>query len=130
MLQKQAIDLEDVKAKRKAYNKAWRLANPGYEKQWVAKNPDKKHAKRIKWLYGITLEDYNTMFVNQKGCCAICSKHRNEQKRNLSVDHCHKTNTVRQLLCDLCNRAIGYMKEDVNLLESAIEYLRRHHGSS
>ena len=61
----------------------------------------------LKITYGITLEDYNKMFRNQQGCCALCSKHQNEFEMKLSVDHDHKNGRVRGLLCNPCNIRLG-----------------------
>lgn len=118
-----------TKEQKATYQKEWFKKHPNYHKEWNRKNFDKKNAKRYKWLYGITLEQYNAMFDIQKGCCAICNKHQTEFKRRLSVDHCHETGKVRQLLCDLCNRALGYFKDSPELLETAASYLRKHNGA-
>lgn len=40
-----------------------------------------------------------------------------------SIDHCHKTGKVRGLLCKTCNTGIGHLKDDPNILRSAINYL-------
>ncbi len=37
----------------------------------------------------------------------------------LLVDHNHNTNTVRELLCDLCNRGLGYFGENPEYLREA-----------
>jgi len=42
------------------------------------------------------------------------------------VDHCHDTGKVRDLLCMKCNFAIGYSKEDINILTNCINYLQKH----
>ena len=44
----------------------------------------------------------------------------------LTVDHHHATKQVRGLLCNECNIGLGRFKEDVALLERAIEYLKSH----
>jgi len=74
--------------------------------------------------YGITLEDYNKIFTEQKGCCKICNTHQVELKIRLAVDHCHTTGKVRGLLCDTCNRGLGYLKDSPELLNNAINYLK------
>lgn len=74
-------------------------------------------------MYGITLNDYNKMFKNQEGCCAICGKHQTETEKRFHIDHCHSTNKVRGLLCFSCNNAIGQLNDDPAILRKAIEYL-------
>jgi hypothetical protein len=41
-------------------------------------------------------------------------------------DHDHTTNQVRGILCERCNRAIGLLRDDVDVLKNAIKYLERH----
>ena len=53
--------------------------------------------------------------INQ---CQICNK-----KEDLVVDHNHKTNVVRGILCNHCNRGIGHFLENESVLKSAIQYL-------
>jgi 5-methylcytosine-specific restriction endonuclease McrA len=73
--------------------------------------------------FNITLEDYNKMFAEQEGCCAICNKHQSEFDKALAIDHDHKSGEVRGLLCMPCNTALGKFRDDTNLLQSAIRYL-------
>jgi hypothetical protein len=47
----------------------------------------KSHLKR---KYGITLDQYNQLFAQQNGSCAICSRHQSEFKVALAVDHLRK----------------------------------------
>ena len=96
------------------------------------------HKTDIRWvhnlsdLYGLTLLEYETKFINQNGRCAICRKQetikRNGRKRRLSVDHCHETNKVRGLLCSRCNFVIGHVTDDWLILDNAIEYLTYWHS--
>lgn len=88
-----------------------------------ADHPDKLWAYKIKRSYGITEEDYNRMFEEQKGCCAICNTHQSKIKMRLCVDHCHKTTKVRKLLCPNCNRGLGMFQDNPKLLKKAAEYL-------
>ena len=77
--------------------------------------------------YGITVERYAEMLKEQNGVCAICkqpeTRIRNGRLQELTVDHDHKTEVVRALLCSACNCAIGYMRDDPQLLIAAAEYL-------
>jgi hypothetical protein len=80
------------------------------------------HMKRS---YGLGFKEYEEMLFNQNGVCAICSNEppKNQHKTRLNIDHCHKTGKVRGLLCDACNRAIGLLKDNQDLLEKAKQYL-------
>lgn len=78
--------------------------------------------------YGITISEYDDMLKKQGGGCAICKTSINQDYRNLVVDHCHKTNKVRGLLCSNCNRALGLFYDNIKTMENAIEYLNKDNG--
>lgn len=84
---------------------------------------DRQRDYKYKINYGISIDDYNSMFEEQQGCCAICKTHQIEFKKKLHVDHSHKTGQVRGLLCHNCNLAIGRLKEDPVIIASALEYV-------
>ena len=71
--------------------------------------------------YSIDEDDKNNMIKKQDGKCYICGS-----DYKLVVDHDHKTNKVRKILCDTCNRGIGFLRENINILQSAINYLKEH----
>lgn len=88
---------------------------------------------KIKLTYGLTKADYYRMFAFQKGVCAIC--HRPETGKRLgkdiplAIDHDHALKKgdhgfVRGLLCRHCNVGLGAFQDNVNTMESAIEYLQ------
>lgn len=89
-------------------------------------NPEKRRMQgrvaRFKRLYGITLEDYESLLVAQDRKCAICREPHTEEIW-LVVDHDHDNGKVRGLLCNYCNVGIGYMRDNPELLQSAIHYL-------
>ena len=92
--------------------------------------PEAREKKRVSHrirLYGVDPAEYNRMFQEQQGCCAICGKHQSSLKRALDVDHNHKTSIVRGLLCRWCNVALGRLDADsgTSLLKKAIEYLEK-----
>jgi hypothetical protein len=73
---------------------------------------------------------YSEMLVKQEYKCGICRKPEtilstNGKVKNLAVDHCHKTNIVRGLLCERCNRAIGLLRDNYKNCLSASMYLRK-----
>lgn len=71
--------------------------------------------------YGMTIEDYETMYEAQAGMCAICGLPPSEKR--LSIDHCHDTKEVRGLLCTRCNSGIGFLQHEGSLLRKAAAYL-------
>ena len=79
----------------------------------------------IRRQYGITLEQYNEMLIDQDYKCAICGNEDEVEGRKLAIDHCHKTKKVRGLLCGKCNRGLGLFYDDLELLQNAISYLAR-----
>lgn len=90
-------------------------------------SPYYQYAKYIQYMYGITIEEYEDKLEKQKGVCAICTQPETRKtQRRLCVDHDHATGKIRDLLCQRCNSVIGYMKEDVKLLENAIAYLKKY----
>lgn len=76
--------------------------------------------RHLRNRYGITLEQYGEMYENQRGLCMICE----EKKDVLCVDHCHSGGAIRGLLCHNCNRALGMLKDNVDIINRAILYLR------
>ena len=72
--------------------------------------------------FGLTVEAYDVLDRQQNHVCAIC---HTRQKRRLAIDHDHETGIVRGLLCDLCNRGLGYFKDVPERLRLAAEYLER-----
>lgn len=74
--------------------------------------------------YGLTINDYNKMFIKQGGKCAICAKLELFLDKTLCIDHNHETGEVRALLCSSCNSALGLFKENIKSLQTAINYLK------
>lgn len=83
---------------------------------------------RLKSYYGITLEEYNTLFIKQKGVCAICNQEETGTfkgtTKRLSVDHEHITGKIRGLLCYKCNLIIGQWADNILYFQNAIKYLK------
>ena len=102
-------------------------------------NPEAR--KRYAWTtrvarllrdFGITAADYERMLSEQHGLCKLCCQPekspgnalgRNKGPRLLAVDHDHVTGVVRGLLCSNCNRAIGLLRDDPQMLRRAVLYL-------
>lgn len=111
-----------------ACKKRWRENN---REKWRKQRRDdyrfgKARGRHLKYHYGISLEDYDEMFRQQNGLCAICEKPEIATNqfgvKRLAVDHDHTTGKIRGLLCQRCNMAIGLMDNNSNLFEAAIQY--------
>lgn len=74
--------------------------------------------------YKLTIEQFNKMYVDQKGCCKICGISEIDAEGVLHIDHCHITGKVRGLLCRMCNMMLGFGKDNIEIMESAIKYLK------
>ena len=101
--------------------------NPSYierkranKKKWNKANVERVRAYDLKRNYGITIEDYNSLLLKQNNSCAICGVAATIGKKRLHVDHSHITNRVRGLLCQNCNRRLGWLEPNLN---KTIEYL-------
>lgn len=83
---------------------------------------------KLRAKYKIGVEDYKKLLNQQQGKCAVCGANNSQHKvyDRLCVDHCHKTGLVRGLLCHTCNTAIGNLRDNPELCESAAAYLRLH----
>lgn len=100
-------------------------------KRWAWTSEITKRRWYLKKKYGLSVEDYQTLFDKQDGKCACCSTRLNIVKSNnghdtACVDHNHKTGKVRGLLCNHCNRALGLLKEDAEVMKKLISYLETH----
>lgn len=59
--------------------------------------------------------------------CPICGKTAIAGvTANYVKDHDHKTGKAREWICDSCNTGLGRFKDDVGLLQRAIDYLNKY----
>jgi len=89
----------------------------------VISSSDVNREHLYKTYYGITIADYDKMLESQGGSCAICGKTPEENGRRLAIDHSHKTEKIRGLLCSNCNMLLGYSKDNPDTLRRAAAYL-------
>lgn len=87
----------------------------------LSKKPKYKETVKkgqLRRKFGLTLDEYYKMIQQQKGLCIIC------KFPEIVVDHNHKTNKVRGLICQRCNKILGFAQDDINLLQGCINYLK------
>lgn len=91
-----------------------RITYQKYKKRITLAN--KKH--KLKKQYGLTIEEYHAMISSQAQKCKIC-----DGLKSLVIDHDHETKKIRGLLCQDCNKGLGFFKDSKTFLQSAIKYL-------
>lgn len=126
-----------------AQRKEKRAANPEPDRirvrEWHHRNADKRREyerrrregpnreQRIKLLryaqhkHYLSREQYEEIYPRlAEGPCEICGV-----KAKMKIDHCHKKNVFRGVICDGCNRGLGFFKENPFALMAAVKYLER-----
>ncbi len=90
-------------------------------KRYLATENGKRKAKnnQLKCYYNITIEDFEQMYKEQDGVCAICGNP--EMNRLLAVDHDHKTNEIRGLLCTRCNLSLEWYLDFQKSIKNYLE---------
>jgi hypothetical protein len=94
------------------------------------RDKDKKYA--VKKRYGLSLDQLHGMVAAQGGKCAICGVDprtlmlSHHCHRHLHIDHDHATGRVRGLVCNGCNRALGFLNDQPDVARKAAEYLEHH----
>lgn len=109
--------ISNTKARKKWRNNNLEKARK-YAREWSQNHPKQVESSRIRYRYGLEPEQYEAMRLNQKDICAIC-----KTKSIEAIDHCHKQEQVRGLLCRTCNLMLGYAKDNPEILRLGAEYL-------
>lgn len=91
------------------------------------KDPERYKAANRERLYGLSYEDYQELLKTQGGVCAICREPEKIPGRALAVDHDHRDNRIRGLLCNRCNNTLGRVDDSPELLEKMAAYLHGGH---
>jgi len=113
-------DMEDGRSSwcRKCHAQAsLRTRRKDPEKYWLGQASCRRKRK-----YGLTEAVFQALLKAQKHQCKICLDSLTGF-RNLHVDHCHRTDKVRGLLCAPCNKGLAFFKDSVRRLHAAIGYL-------
>ena len=101
---------------------------------WQKNNPDNHRRRDLHSklrAHGVSPEQYAEMVNLQNNLCSICNSPETRTRKDgslcpLSIDHCHKTNRIRKLLCRRCNVAIGLFNDDIEWMEKALAYLKEN----
>jgi hypothetical protein len=75
--------------------------------------------------YGLAPDQFHELLFSQDGQCAICQDPLKLGK-NTHVDHCHKSDRVRAILCHPCNMLVGHIEARPDVVLAAMSYVQRH----
>ena len=115
----------------KAAAKRWRDSEHGKKQRARYYQENKESQQNYKLLrnYNISLKEKDEMILAQGNKCLICdAKFIGDHPCNTAavIDHCHTTSKVRGILCNKCNRGLGFFNDSVSKLLSAARYLYEH----
>jgi len=119
--------------------------NREYMRKHRAEKPESIRARNLWRMYRMRIEDYDRLRERQGFACAICGIHEGDIDRSkiggrkrrdgslapqstLQVDHCHRTDVIRGLLCPDCNRGLGAFLDDPVRLRAAAAYAEEWMG--
>ena len=101
-----------------------------YQRHRRKMHPEIVRKNNLRQFHGLSLAEYEAIAESQAGVCAVCG--RGETGRNqygvlpLAVDHDHATGATRGLLCMRCNRALGLLRDDPQVIERLLIYRRKN----
>jgi ribosomal protein L34E len=106
-----------------------RLRERAYAAKRYVERPEWAKDRLLRQFHKITLVEFLERVNKQDGRCAICGilleTSRKERSSNKAcMDHDHETNRLRGVLCSSCNRALGFFRDSVVILEAALKYLK------
>jgi hypothetical protein len=78
--------------------------------------------RNIKNKYSLSgIEEFKELCIKQDYKCLICC-----ESNKLCIDHCHVSGKFRGIICMQCNSGLGYFKDSIKYLQTAIDYLKKH----
>lgn len=126
------------------------ICNAANRRKWVSENREKANKQKTEWAaknrhkvreyksqqyphinrrrleksYGTTPEQVKQWIAEQGHVCKICKK---PFSHHPNIDHDHKTQNVRGILCHRCNMALGLLRDDPSLMLAAASYIQKSH---
>ena len=103
-----------------------------YQKQYRIDHPDLRNSEwhekyNLKKQHSLTTEQKSEWLASQENKCAICGTAApggcSRTNKSWKIDHDHKTGFKRGLLCNACNLALGYARDNIEILRAMINYL-------
>ena len=143
---------EEVKEQRKTYRVENKEHLKENSKEWIENNKDKVRQTRKDWCdrnrdklrensrkrtpeqrrkqklwmrYRLTPVEYGELLNKTGGKCPVCGVKFDNKTYRPCIDHCHRTDKIRGILCARCNLGIGMFYENTEAMENAAAYLRQ-----
>ena len=118
------------------YDRSQFKRTKGYEKalNWRRNNADSVRCSqrkfKLKLHYGLTIAQYESMLLAQGNLCAVCGETLPEKEGSSNgfppVDHDHITGKPRGVVHGTCNKALGLLKDNPNVLRRAADYIEHN----
>lgn len=97
------------------------------------KDPRKRRGYNLKYLYGITLDQFEGWLEEQGGRCPICLILAAEARDPFVVDHDHACcpgmkscgTCVRGIICKQCNLALGHLRDNEDAAQRLADYVKQ-----
>jgi hypothetical protein len=121
---------------------AWMAEHPDADtgNNWLRNRPEVQKAQNRKYhlwhKHQTRVEQYIEAWHQQEGRCANprCRAwfplEMDDHRKGLHVDHDHKTDTFRGLLCPGCNVSVAMVDDNIERLLGLVEYLRSFNGEN
>jgi len=125
------VRIANKRANSPAYREKCRVYSLEYGREHREERRAYSKKLRLRRDYGMTIEMFTQMLVDQGGKCGICGVLMDPPARAtknsvaVTVDHCHDTGIVRGLLCYSCNLALGIFKDSLARVKAAVVYLEK-----
>lgn len=114
---------EKIRLRTKQYNLEHKEEINRKNRLGYRNNLQDRKQHRLKFRYNITLEQKEQMLVNQNYRCKCCGCDLGLlNEKGINIDHDHGTGKIRGILCGSCNRALGFMEENIDKIQGLINY--------
>ncbi len=108
---------------------AYRIKARERERCYREKHRDRLRHRQAAALRGMTADEREEFLQERDYKCEVCGMSRELSqelfKKDLHIDHCHKTGINKGVLCLLCNGASGRLRDGPDLAFKLWKYLER-----
>ena len=98
-------------------------------KEWHRKNKNTSRERYLQARYGMSENEYAARLLAQNNSCILCGTEFSSGDYGPNspvVDHCHTHGHVRGILCNECNRGLGYFHDNPDTLRAAAAYIEEN----